>query len=88
MSISYRATQTEPNLLSSATIHKFQMLSLLAIGVIIHLRWYGDKTIDQLVEHCSDFTSFAAISEALDSLIALGLVEEIIDAEVVGEVSA
>lgn len=79
----YQALRTEPNLISSSSIHKFQVLSFLALGILIHLRWYGAKTLEQLSEIGTE-TRYSDIRFALDQLIKLQLVEELELAEVPG----
>ena len=79
----YHALRSEPNLISSSSIHKFQVLSFLALGILIHLRWYGAKTLEQLSETSTE-TRYSDIKFELDQLIKLQLVEEIELAEVEG----
>lgn len=79
----YQALRTEPNLISSSSIHKFQVLSFLALGILIHLRWYGAKTLEQLGEH-DTIMPYSEIQLALDELIKLQLVEKVELAEMQG----
>lgn len=86
--MTYRALPSQPGLMSTPVLDQISSLSLLAIGVFCYLRWHGATSIDQLGKANRPATSYLQMKAAIDELIELGLVEEILEAEAVGEVSA
>lgn len=59
----------------SGSYRELAKLSWLAIGIYLYLVYNSPATIEQLGKH-SPSTPYAQISNALDELIALGLVAE------------
>lgn len=67
-------------------INKLAKLNWLAMGIYQYLTLHGPKSVLEL-GHESPTTPFAVISKGLQELIDLGLVAEVVEAEVAEEVS-